>query len=307
MNHRRYYKKGRFMVVHLSAFFFILMHAGNSYSRPDMTPLGPNIADKGSSFYHFSVSKFDSVDGKRHYKVWTGIPDKTPPASGSPVLYMLDGNAVMDRLSDELLKKLSERTPPVLIVIGYQTALPFESSARAYDYTPSVKENNTQNQATRRYDRQGGGSLIFRHLLEDTIALQAEKNLNINPAKRGLWGHSYGGLFVMDSYLSSSFFTRYYSASPSLELDNFALLKKLTMINKKEFDNKQLYLMEGDGDPKKNGEDKTPDVLGLTRKAVSTLHSEGVSATYWLYPGFTHGQMFTASFQSALLQVAASD
>lgn len=44
-------------------------------------------------------------------------------ASGYPILYMLDGNAVMDRLDDELLKQLSEKTPPVIVAVGYQTNL----------------------------------------------------------------------------------------------------------------------------------------------------------------------------------------
>ncbi len=88
-----------------------------------MRPLGPNIADKGSVFYHFSATSFDSVDGTRHYRVWTAVPNTTAPASGYPILYMLDGNAVMDRLDDELLKQLSEKTPPVIVAVGYQTNL----------------------------------------------------------------------------------------------------------------------------------------------------------------------------------------
>ena len=63
--------------------------------KPDMRPLGPNIADKGSRVYHFSATSFDSVDGTRHYRVWTAVPNTTAPASGYPILYMLDGNAVM--------------------------------------------------------------------------------------------------------------------------------------------------------------------------------------------------------------------
>ncbi|HAJ3912740.1 TPA: hypothetical protein HLV12_18955 [Escherichia coli] len=51
-----------------------------------MRPLGPNIADKGSVFYHFSATSFDSVDGTRHYRVWTAVPNTTAPASGYPIL-----------------------------------------------------------------------------------------------------------------------------------------------------------------------------------------------------------------------------
>lgn len=303
MKRRIYQKKTGYKWRHLSLCLLFLW-AVNSYARPDMTPLGANIADKGSAFYHFSIREFRSADGKRHYKVWTGVPDKAPPASGFPVLYMLDGNAVMDRLSDTFLKQLSAQTPPVLIVIGYQTALPFDSEARTYDYTPADKEHHD----TDRYGRKGGGSEIFRHLLEETIAPLAESNLKINSRQRGIWGHSYAGLFVLDSYLSSAFFNLYYTASPSLKRNNFALVRKIQMINKDDLANKQLYVMEGDGDLKKRdvigGIINSPDEQNQAIGMVSSLRADGIAATYQLYPGLTHGQMFTPSFQAALLDIA---
>jgi predicted alpha/beta superfamily hydrolase len=79
-----------------------------------MRPLGPNIADRGSAYYHFNVAYFDSLDGERHYKVWTAIPNAAPPAQGYPILYALDGNAVMDRLSDSLLESLRKKRRPLL-------------------------------------------------------------------------------------------------------------------------------------------------------------------------------------------------
>ena len=94
-----------------------------------MRPLGPNIADRGSAYYHFNVAYFDSLDGERHYKVWTAIPNAAPPAEGYPILYALDGNAVMDRVSDSLLAQLTQKTPPVIVAVGYQTTLPFDPAA----------------------------------------------------------------------------------------------------------------------------------------------------------------------------------
>ncbi|MCT8152218.1 Salmochelin siderophore protein IroE, partial [Klebsiella aerogenes] len=66
-----------------------LSYSASGLAKPDMQPLGPNIADKGSAFYHFSVNQFDSADGARHYRVWTAIPNKAAPPTGYPVLYML--------------------------------------------------------------------------------------------------------------------------------------------------------------------------------------------------------------------------
>ncbi len=111
------------------------------YAKPDMRPLGPNIADKGSVFYHFSATSFDSVDGTRHYRVWTAVPNTTAPASGYPILYMLDGNAVMDRTDDELLKQLS-RKKNTASDRGCRVSdqPPFRSQQQGlHDYTPAAE------------------------------------------------------------------------------------------------------------------------------------------------------------------------
>lgn len=286
-------------VIRRLAAFLLLLCAANSYARPDMTPLGPNIADKGSAFYHFTINTFDSADGKRHYNVWTAIPNKKPPARGYPVLYLLDGNAVMDRLSDDLLQKLSQRDAPVLVAIGYQTDLPFDLTARAYDYTPA-----TQSGPQNLRGRAGGGSAVFRALLEHTIAPQAEKDLAIDPQKRALWGHSYGGLFVLESFLASDFFHSFYAAVPSLDRNNAALLSALEHVNKAQGSQKSLWFMEGDGDRKARDENATSDVLNAVSQTVSRLRSRGIPATYRLYPGLTHGAMFAASMHSALWHIS---
>lgn len=298
MPHHLSNREGHNVIARLAA-FLLLFCAAFSYARPDMTPLGPNIADKGSAFYHFAVNTFDSADGKRHYKVWTAIPKKRPPAGGYAVLYLLDGNAVMDKLSEPLLQKLSEREPPVLVAVGYQTDLPFDLAARTYDYIPAAK-GEPQNLR----GRQGGGSALFRQLLETTIAPQVEKSIAVNPQKRALWGHSYGGLFVLDSYLSSTFFTAYYSAVPSLERNNFVLLNAMDTLPQAGFSSKPLWFLEGDGDRKTHDENTASGVLDAVQHTVSRLRTGGFPVTYLLYPGLTHGAMFTASMNAAMLHMS---
>lgn len=287
----------RFYAVRLAALALLLAWQ-TSYARPDMAPLGPNIADRGSAYYHFTQKQFDSRDGKRHYKVWTGVPNKSAPSGGFPVFYMLDGNAAMDKLSEAFLQKLFAANPPVLVAVGYQTDLPFDLDSRAYDYTPP----GTAMQQLR--GRAGGGSAAFRQLLEETIAPAVEKGIAINPAQRGLWGHSYGGLFVLESWLSSSFFTTTFSAVPSLARNDFQLLKTMEAVSPQQAAGKHLYLMEGDGDRRAQDENSEPGVLPRVRSTLAHLNQHGVSATYRLFPGLTHGAMFTASLQAALLQIS---
>ena len=275
------------------------IYSAQGFAKPDMQPLGPNIADKGSTFYHFSVNQFDSADGARHYRVWTAVPNKTAPPSGYPVLYMLDGNAVMDRLSDELFKQLAEQSPPVIVAVGYQTNLPFDLNGRSYDYTPAVRKNNETYAG-----RKSGGSEDFRQLLETRIAVIAEQGLHINPQRRALWGHSYGGLFVLDSWLSSSYFQSYYSASPSLGRDNFSLLNRITTVTPASYCAKKLVVMEGSATPGDKRDSNADHVLTKVNTAMTTLKEKGVDAAVWDFPGQGHGPMFNASFRSALLDIS---
>lgn len=238
----QHYKHHR-MALFTASFCFALGYSAPGFTKPDMQPLGPNIVDKGSEYYYFRVNDFDSADGARHYRVWTAVPRKAEPASGYPVLYMLDGNAVMDRLPETLLKQLSGYSPPVIVAVGYQTSLPFDLNGRAYDYTPVLGTVSAGNANNPRFQRKTGGGPEFRQLLETRIAPQVEQGLRINPERRGIWGHSYGGLFVLGSWLSSSFFHQYYSASPSLSRDNFALLNRLTAINPAQYCHKNLIIM----------------------------------------------------------------
>ncbi|MCW1877707.1 alpha/beta hydrolase-fold protein [Erwinia sp. INIA-01] len=299
MSHRPDHRQICRVIARLGVFTIMLLGAGNSFARPNLTPLGPNIADRGSAYYHFTVRQFDSADGRRHYKVWTAIPDKAPPASGYPLLYLLDGNAAMDKLSDDLLRQLSAVTPPVLVAVGYQTDLPFDQLARAYDYTPAHWRDR-QN----RGGREGGGSSAFRQLLTQTIAPQVEKGLPIDAQRRGLWGHSYGGLLVLDSFLSAPSFNDYFAASPSVAQDDFVLLKRLGAVTKDEAKGRRLHLLEGDGDLPRPGEEHRPDALAAVRVAVAELSDNGVGVTWQLFPGLRHGEMFPASLRSALLQMA---
>lgn len=272
----------------------------SAFARPNMTPLGPNIADKGSAYYHFSISEYDSADGQRHYKVWTAVPDKAPPPSGYPLITMLDGNAVMDRLTDPLLQKLSADNPPVLVVVGYQTTLPFEVNARTYDYTPLDKEHGDAGYTFSRGSK-GGGSSAFRTLLEQRILAAAQKGVHVDHQQRALWGHSYGGLFVLDSYLSSQLFTRYFAASPSIGQGYHSLLGEMQT---RKASNKQITLMEGNGDRRSDSNTAEPEVLRAVRTTIEGMAENGAAARYQLYPGLSHGQMFDASMEEALLEMS---
>lgn len=192
----------------------------------------------------------------------------------------------------------------MIVAIGYQTNLPFDLNGRAYDYTPAPGIDREGSENNPRFHRKTGGGPAFRQLLERHIAPQVEQGITINPERRGVWGHSYGGLFVLDSWLSSSFFHIYYSASPSLSRDNFALLNRLTAVKPSPFCHKKLIIMEGSASNGDSRQRQMAELLQKVQETVRTLENNGVNAALQHYPGLGHGPMFNASFRSALLDIS---
>ncbi|MEN4690698.1 alpha/beta hydrolase [Pantoea agglomerans] len=272
-------------------------------ARPDMRPLGKNIADTGSAWYRFQSKKFVSQDGERHYRVWLAIPKSDAPPGGYPVLWLLDGNAAMAHLTEPLLKKLSSGKPPVLVAVGYDTHLPFDVVARNYDYTPPNDAPDTL--VTQPHGRKGGGSHQFRQLLLNTIVPWAERLAPSNPQRRALWGHSYGGLFVLDTFFHAAWFSHYFSAAPSLSWNHQRILTLARRADAGPLKHLSLYLMEGDGiTERRTGHS---DALQQEERALTDiLRPSGARLILTRYPGQSHGQILPSSLVDTLEIVSGS-
>lgn len=277
-------------------------------AKPDMTPLGKNIADTKSAYYDFTTHDFVSKETKNKYRVWVGVPKKpsvveiTSTTTAYPVLYMLDGNSVMAKLNDTTLQYLASHKPVVLVIIGYQTNLPFDLKARTLDYTPPDKDS-TPNPDPNNTQRMSGGSSQFRQFLENSIVPWVNLQTNIDPKRVGLWGHSYGGLFVLDSLQHSHYFTHYFSASPSLSWADNRMLTAITHQPIALSANKKLTLMEGEAS--NSSVDKlSPRFSDKQSENLKTLmnstQQKGVASKILLYPNLSHGEVFGATIDDIL-------
>lgn len=223
-----------------------------THAKPDLTtPVDMSLLhakDTGYRFIHHTfeapapdVSSSSETDVQtqtvqalaksRHYQVWLGIP-KQPVTynlskdaeSLTKVIYMLDGNAAIDDLDKDKLLRLSQSSPqdaaPVLVFIGYQTPYRFDVNARAYDYTPplllaATGANNAFQEDGR--DRLNGGAESFYNVIEREIKPWVHQQLGTKPKQEAIWGHSYGGLFVLYTlFKHPESYQRYFSADPSL-------------------------------------------------------------------------------------------
>ncbi|WP_101675013.1 alpha/beta hydrolase [Alloalcanivorax mobilis] len=190
---------------------------GLTTARPDLTrTMGTTLADRGSAFYRFQDLRLSSMDRQRHYRVWIAEPKHPAPAGGHPALFMLDGNAVISRLRETWLGQIQDGTPPVLVMIGYDTDLLFNGAARQYDYTPAAPGEHEIHDP-RRADRRGGGAARFLEWIDTTLTPRVATLAPINPARASLWGHSYGGLFTLFALCTRpAAFHQYFPTSPSL-------------------------------------------------------------------------------------------
>lgn len=225
------------------------MIMSTSYAKPDLTKVvDMSLLHAKDTGYSFSYRDFNaiapdlssSVDlpstiqtyaKPRHYRVWLAIPQqqvdhqlsnnsaKTP----SKVLYILDGNAAIDDLDKDILLSLAhsstQETAPVLVFIGYQRPYRFDVDARAYDYTPPLLVNNADSGAFQENDRErlNGGAEHFYALIEKEIKPWVYEQLGEKPEQEAIWGHSYGGLFVLyNLFEHPEAYQTYFSADPSL-------------------------------------------------------------------------------------------
>ena len=291
----------------LSQIFGSLLILGASlsiYAKPEMKPLPANIAEIGSAYYSFKVKKFTTTDQNKTYRVWLGIPktvQKTQNAYAS--VFMLDGNAAMSHLKEEILKSLYENDAPVLVAIGYKTNLPFATAFRSLDYTPADLLTGKPAQDPRNPERMSGGSADFRNVILKDIAPWVEQNVKLDAQKRALWGHSYGGLFVLDSLLDGRYFRHFFAASPSLSWADERMMQKIRAVKLVKEPQKHVLLMEGDllthtGTQQSANFDANG--INKNREILSIFDQQGVEAKFLIYPNLKHGEVFKASLLDVL-------
>ena len=292
------------LVISLLFTLALLFSPATLLARPDLKPLGKNIADTGSAYYQFETHFFNSAAGERRYKVWIGIPEKAAPSTGYPVLYMLDGNAAMARLSEPLLKQMFEDQPPVLVAVGYDTNLPFDVIARSYDYTPTSADPAVKQPLVQ--GRKTGGSQEFRQFLLTEIIPYVEKRAPSDPSKRAIWGHSFGGLFVLDTFYNATWFHDFFAAAPSLGWGDQRIVKLAKESNPRHLQNRSLYLMEGDGVTEQR-KGHSVDLKREEGQLIKILMQKGVDLHLSRYPGQTHGQIFPSSLMDTLHIMSGSE
>ena len=140
------------------------------------------------------------------------------PKDGYPVLYVLDGNAFF--ATAHTMTQMRHHHPSqtvkhalMIVGIGYVGDKPFDIAGRTHDYTlPSERYPTPQGEQVR-----FGGSDAFLAFIEQELKPMLYDKWHINHHRQSIFGHSYGGLFVLHTLLTKpKSFNGYLIASPSL-------------------------------------------------------------------------------------------
>lgn len=151
---------------------------------------------------------------KRRYVVRVWTPNTLAPQDGYPLLIMLDGDWLTDIINEQQLA--NPGLPFAIASLGFNLDKPLARQRRTFEYTPIPPEPYLAVDP-RRPTWKVGGALQLQDFIQHTLLQKLAQSIALNPKKMGIYGHSYGGLFVLYSLLSQpGFFKHYISASPSL-------------------------------------------------------------------------------------------
>ncbi|MBW7902512.1 MAG: alpha/beta hydrolase [Rhodocyclaceae bacterium] len=303
------------------SFVVLLLCGGAAIAQPSLEPASqPDIVARGSLHYTFETLLLEAPGGERRYRIQIARPRLPPPTAGYPAVFLLDGNAAIEALDDALLGELAAAGPPVIVTIGYDTRLRFDVVGRAYDYTPPLPGEAPQVDPLDP-GRKNGGAAGFLDFIQNRIKPEVAGRVPLDAARQGLWGHSYGGLFVLYALLTRpDAFAYYAAASPALWWRDGYLLTLEDRFGH-AFSGRRAHLLVlrggaegGSARPAPSGRaaERERVVAALPADALPAFTARlgavpGLRAEYRELPGLGHGPVLPASIGLALRWMADAD
>lgn len=156
---------------------------------------------------------FEAKDGSR-YRLLTSVPAEPAPERGFPSILVVDGHALFPiaAATADLQSRRPEVTgvgPSVIIGIGYPGGRVFDPERRQRDLLPVP-----------------GGADRFLDMIADEVLPAVERFVPLDPARRALVGHSYGGLFTLHAlFTRPGLFEAHVAGSPSIWWQDRAILE----------------------------------------------------------------------------------
>jgi uncharacterized protein len=250
------------------------------------------------------------------------VPPGEAPAEGWPLLAMTDGNACFGTAVDALraqapYPKGTNVGWGVIAALGYPTDEAYDPLRRSWDlspppgttyppFTPGGPEVRT------------GGADDFRDFIESRVLPFIAMRAPVDPTRRALFGHSFGGLFALHTlFTRPALFQTVIAASPTIYWEDCGLL---AIEARADFDvatrpSVHLSAGEHEGDrlaPFQETQDDAMERLEKLRKARTILYAQEMAArlarpeganlhtSFELFAGETHMSLPTPALGRAV-------
>jgi predicted alpha/beta superfamily hydrolase len=160
------------------------------------------------------------------YDIFVHVPDAEAPASGFPVVYVLDANSDFIVVA-ETVKRASRKasatgiSPSIVVGIGYPDTQAYNLDRRQFDLTRCPPDESALPDQP---NGAHGGQAAFVAFIRDQLQSHIQQNYHADPARRILLGHSLAGYFVLDLLTQyPGMFAGYICFSPSIWWDRAGL------------------------------------------------------------------------------------
>jgi predicted alpha/beta superfamily hydrolase len=252
---------------------------------------------KAQSSYLINLGIIDSIYSEllmESREFYISLPESYHSNSEKeyPVIYVLDGENLLSAASI-VHSYYWGGFIPEMIIVGISN-----SKNRTRDLTTSV----IQSRHGMEYFEESGGAEIFTRFIESELIPSIESKFRASEF-RTLIGHSFGGLFTINTFLNhGALFSNYLAIDPSLDWDDQKLLKQSkNLIKNNSFDGKSLFISLGgqlhmqNKDVNINNlmEDSSEYTL-FARSNVEFAHlaeSNGINTLWKFYPDELHGSI----------------
>ncbi|MFV5361470.1 alpha/beta hydrolase-fold protein [Acinetobacter oleivorans] len=237
-------------------------------------------------------------------------PPVAPPQHGYPVLYILDGNATFPSAVNIAQSIGAGSTklgldPLMIVAVGYPQQKTFDVQKRAYDYTPKP---SSEFQAQGKYKY--GGADQFIAFLNNELKPEIAQQFPINSQQQSIYGHSFGGLFVLYHFFQKpDAFQRYFAASPSLWFNQGMLFQQLNHWQSQKPNHSPLLMTtvgtHEQGGPRTQSNNKFNETDFF--KALENKRSNQFSYWHFYNPAEQHITNLYASLPKALMFASCKD
>jgi predicted alpha/beta superfamily hydrolase len=254
----------------ITAITIMLFFNGGIMAQVKDTVLKKNIESK--IFYSKILSE------SRLIHIYT--PPRPKDNGGYPVLYVLDGEAMMSMVSGQV-EYLSEsyKIIPSMIIVG------IGNTDRFRDLTPThsiIGPDGKPDTSVNAPGKNSGGGERMLQFIQDELMPYINHNYPAAPYNI-LYGHSLGGLMAIHSLVNHpGLFNAYIALSPSLQWDDHSLLKQVAGLKQSGKINGELFFSDASEDTAFHSNQLQLDSL-LKQKNITALHYG-----YDHYPDETH-------------------